>query len=317
MVSDHTKILLPPINLRFDISQVFLIAKLGSIFFAVGVANLLIKERFSQFNELIDKCEDTNTKYLRKELDDKLVKASDLQGFWDMINHQVVDVEKNFFNLAKLKDNNWVEVIEVLPRVVEAAAKPKIKIDPLRKFRKANSQDTGDVAEKPKPKPKGPVKSKFAEFKVFKLVEIFLFSLTKLNYIHLKAKMAAEKAAKESGIKVEDVVSPVSEITPTITPVAVPVVEATPEEITPVQVKPNIPETIVTNDRKSIKPVEVASAAPDQTKYNLRQTSRRSDLIKFESPAATRSPKTVVTKGIFTLPNFESTIVESNIGNLI
>lgn len=126
--------------------------------------------------------------------------------------------------------------------------------------------------------------------------------------------MAAEKAAKESGIKVEDVVTPVVEIvSPTITPVAVPVVEATPEEITPVLVKPNIPETIVTNSRKSIKPVEVASVVPDQKKYNLRQTSRRSDLIKFESPAATRSPKTVVTKGIFTLPNFESTIVESKV----
>ncbi len=127
----------------------------------------MIKERFSQFIELIDKCEDTNTKFLRKELEDKLVKASDLQGFWDMINHQVVDVEKNFFNLAKLKENNWVEVIEALPRAAETVNKPRVRIDPLRKFKKANSENKDeDTTENPKPKPKAPVKSKFAEFRV-------------------------------------------------------------------------------------------------------------------------------------------------------
>jgi len=69
-----------------------------------------------------------------------------------------------------------------------------------------------------------------------------------------------------------------------------------------------------TKSRKSIKPeitLDNLIDAPvenQEKKYNLR--TRRSDLIKWDSPSANNSPKRTVTKGIFTLPNFNSTIAE-------
>ncbi len=129
------------------------------------------------------------------------------------------------------------------------------------------------------------------------------------NFI-LKAKMAAKKADPLADPPVDSPVDPQVpaeeavpvETTPKTTPV---VAETKPEQVTPIA-----EESVSANSgqqRRSIK-----QEVP-QTKYSLRNTTRRSDLIKFESPAQSRSPKTVVTKGIFTLPNFESTIVESNV----
>ncbi len=69
-----------------------------------------------------------------------------------------------------------------------------------------------------------------------------------------------------------------------------------------------------TKSRKSIKPeitLDNLIDAPvenQEKKYNLR--TRRSDLIKWDSPSSNNSPKRTVTKGIFTLPNFNSTIAE-------
>ncbi|XP_067121050.1 disks large-associated protein 5-like [Centruroides vittatus] len=71
----------------------------GQIYLAIGQAQLLINERFSQFSGLIDKCE--------FNLDDKLVTCDDLQGFWDMIYIQIADIEKKFELLEKMKENNW------------------------------------------------------------------------------------------------------------------------------------------------------------------------------------------------------------------
>ncbi len=93
-----------------------------------------------------------------------MVLASDLQGFWDMIFHQVVDVEKRFFNLSKLKQNNWVEIIEALPAKIRTdPSKFKAKINPLKK---KSSVDIPEDSTKSKIKPKVAAKSKFAEFKV-------------------------------------------------------------------------------------------------------------------------------------------------------
>ena len=38
----------------------------------------------------------------------KMVKLSDLQGFWDMVEYQVEDVRVHFEHLAKLEENGWV-----------------------------------------------------------------------------------------------------------------------------------------------------------------------------------------------------------------
>ncbi|XP_046503481.1 disks large-associated protein 5 isoform X3 [Equus quagga] len=66
---------------------------------AVGQTRLLMKERFKQFEELVDDCE-----YKRGEKD---TTCTDLDGFWDMVSLQVQDVNQKFNNLTKLEECEW------------------------------------------------------------------------------------------------------------------------------------------------------------------------------------------------------------------
>nr|XP_008534999.1 PREDICTED: disks large-associated protein 5 isoform X5 [Equus przewalskii] len=66
---------------------------------AVGQTRLLMKERFKQFEELVDDCE-----YKRGEKD---TTCADLDGFWDMVSLQVRDVNQKFNNLTKLEECEW------------------------------------------------------------------------------------------------------------------------------------------------------------------------------------------------------------------
>ncbi|KFQ25480.1 Disks large-associated protein 5, partial [Mesitornis unicolor] len=65
----------------------------------VGQTRLLIAERFKQFESLVDNCE-----FKRGE---KETTCADLDGFWDMVNFQIEDVNKKFDHLKKLQDNEW------------------------------------------------------------------------------------------------------------------------------------------------------------------------------------------------------------------
>ncbi|NWR80235.1 DLGP5 protein, partial [Centropus unirufus] len=65
----------------------------------IGQTRLLVAERFKQFEGLVDNCE-----FKRGE---KETTCTDLDGFWDMVNFQVEDVDKKFDNLKKLQDNDW------------------------------------------------------------------------------------------------------------------------------------------------------------------------------------------------------------------
>ncbi|XP_009892213.1 PREDICTED: disks large-associated protein 5 [Charadrius vociferus] len=65
----------------------------------IGQTRLLIAERFKQFEGLVDNCE-----FKRGE---KETTCADLDGFWDMVNFQIEDVNKKFDNLKKLQDNEW------------------------------------------------------------------------------------------------------------------------------------------------------------------------------------------------------------------
>ena len=246
----------------------------GEIRCACGLAKLLIDERFTQFNELIDKCENTNIK-CPKELDSKLVLGSDLQGFWDMINHQVVDVEKRFFNLDKLKANNWIDEYELKKLEAKSVSKNLAK---LKQIKAAASIDSDGKQENPKPK--SSAKSKFAEF---------------------RAKMQQKQAAN-GDVFIEQLVE-----------IKTVFVEATPAEVVAPQPEFKVPKRRssirqeLNKARKSIAPpvnnqILEEEEECQKKKYNLR--SRPSDLIKFDSPRQS------VSKGIFTLPNFNSTIAE-------
>ncbi|RWS02709.1 uncharacterized protein B4U79_01960 [Dinothrombium tinctorium] len=74
---------------------------IGQINSTKGQANLLVSQRFNQFNGLIKDCEN-KTGF-------KEITALDLQGFWDMIYFQIEDVNKKFEKLEELRANQWKE----------------------------------------------------------------------------------------------------------------------------------------------------------------------------------------------------------------
>ncbi|NWU82692.1 DLGP5 protein, partial [Onychorhynchus coronatus] len=79
----------------------------------IGQTRLLMEERFKQFEGLVDNCE--------FKQGEKETRCTDLDGFWDMINFQIEDVNKKFDNLKKLQDNEW----QPLDVPSQAAAKKK------------------------------------------------------------------------------------------------------------------------------------------------------------------------------------------------
>uniref|UniRef100_A0A8D1MJP3 DLG associated protein 5 n=1 Tax=Sus scrofa TaxID=9823 RepID=A0A8D1MJP3_PIG len=90
---------------------------------AVGQTRLLMKERFKQFEGLVDNCE-----YKRGE---KETTCTDLDGFWDMVSFQIEDVNQKFNNLTKLEESGWQSSNDTSKKVVRkklvsgTASKPK------------------------------------------------------------------------------------------------------------------------------------------------------------------------------------------------
>nr|XP_009937822.1 PREDICTED: disks large-associated protein 5 [Opisthocomus hoazin] len=82
----------------------------------IGQTRLLIAERFKQFEGLVDNCE-----FKRGE---KETTCTDLDGFWDMINFQIEDVNKKFDNLKKLQDNEWQPLDVPTKAIVKKKAIP-------------------------------------------------------------------------------------------------------------------------------------------------------------------------------------------------
>lgn len=81
----------------------------GEILLAIGQAELLMKERFTQFSGLIDDCE--------FKTGERETTCQDLQGFWDMVYFQVEDVQRKFRKLMQLKNTNWIEPKPNVPAV--------------------------------------------------------------------------------------------------------------------------------------------------------------------------------------------------------
>ncbi|XP_027762794.1 disks large-associated protein 5 [Empidonax traillii] len=82
----------------------------------IGQTRLLMEERFKQFERLVDNCE--------FKQGEKETRCTDLDGFWDMINFQIEDVNKKFDNLKKLQDNEWQPLDVPSQAVVKKKAVP-------------------------------------------------------------------------------------------------------------------------------------------------------------------------------------------------
>ncbi|XP_072486091.1 disks large-associated protein 5 isoform X2 [Notamacropus eugenii] len=82
----------------------------------VGQTRLLINERFKQFEGLVNDCE---YKSGQKE-----ITCMDLDGFWDMVNFQVEDVNRKFEKLSKLQESEWQEENTISQKVIRKKAVP-------------------------------------------------------------------------------------------------------------------------------------------------------------------------------------------------
>ncbi|XP_012859101.1 disks large-associated protein 5 [Echinops telfairi] len=80
-------------------TEIFPVTAKDLIRTTVGQTRLLMKERFKQFEGLVNDCE-----YKRGE---KETTCTDLDGFWDMVSFQIDDVNQKFNNLSKLEESNW------------------------------------------------------------------------------------------------------------------------------------------------------------------------------------------------------------------
>ncbi|NWV33771.1 DLGP5 protein, partial [Grantiella picta] len=91
----------------------------------IGQTRLLIGERFKQFEGLVNNCE-----FKRGE---KETTCADLDGFWDMVNFQIEDVNKKFDHLKKLQANGWqpldVPSKAVLKKKAVPSGGPKAKLE--------------------------------------------------------------------------------------------------------------------------------------------------------------------------------------------
>ncbi|NWW76323.1 DLGP5 protein, partial [Climacteris rufus] len=89
----------------------------------VGQTRLLLAERFKQFEGLVDNCE--------FKQGEKETTCTDLDGFWDMINFQIEDVNKKFDNLKRLQNNEWqpldVPSKAVVKKRAGAGAEPRAR----------------------------------------------------------------------------------------------------------------------------------------------------------------------------------------------
>ncbi|XP_043842370.1 disks large-associated protein 5 isoform X2 [Dromiciops gliroides] len=82
----------------------------------VGQTRLLISERFKQFEGLVNDCE--------YNCGQKKITCMDLDGFWDMVNFQVEDVNKKFEKLSKLQESGWQEKNTLSQKVIRKKTVP-------------------------------------------------------------------------------------------------------------------------------------------------------------------------------------------------
>nr|XP_032833342.1 disks large-associated protein 5 [Petromyzon marinus]XP_032833351.1 disks large-associated protein 5 [Petromyzon marinus]XP_032833359.1 disks large-associated protein 5 [Petromyzon marinus]XP_032833367.1 disks large-associated protein 5 [Petromyzon marinus] len=95
----------------------------GPVRIAVGMARLLMAERFRQFEGLVDDCD--------LGRGEKPTTLCDLAGFWDMVYFQVEDVNKKFAELENMQGAGWKEdLIMPPPRPLPARKKKAAAVAP-------------------------------------------------------------------------------------------------------------------------------------------------------------------------------------------
>ncbi|CAJ1967976.1 unnamed protein product [Cylindrotheca closterium] len=91
---------------------------IGLVRATTGQGRMLLRQRFVQFESLIDDAENKTS--------EKPIRDDDLQGFWDMIGFQVDDMKEKFQVLEQAEANDWKLVPpETKKEPPKVASKPK------------------------------------------------------------------------------------------------------------------------------------------------------------------------------------------------
>lgn len=88
---------------------------IGEINCVVGKTNLLTSDKFKQFKDIIEKCDQK----------DPMIKIDDLQGFQDWVSIEVDNIDEVFAKLEKRKKNNWKDKLK--PQKIIAKVENKVE----------------------------------------------------------------------------------------------------------------------------------------------------------------------------------------------
>ncbi|KAL3307425.1 hypothetical protein Ciccas_014059 [Cichlidogyrus casuarinus] len=124
---------------------------LGNLCTTVGMAKLLMREKFEQFRRLCELNIEHHAGGRQVELKEmaedpeKFASGDDLAGFWAMVNLQVENVRKMFVDAKRYKDNGWQPIAPRRHSVAtgpskSSVRKPRNPIQPLTEEGSAASQ---------------------------------------------------------------------------------------------------------------------------------------------------------------------------------
>ncbi|CAB3996676.1 disks large-associated 1-like [Paramuricea clavata] len=115
----------------------------GKIRAATGKARLLLSSKFKQFKDLCDL-----NAGLITSTDGKIPTKTDLEGFWDLVMLQVVDVDSHFEKIEKLRKNNWIDVEPEEPKTPKSPTPKGGKISPKKKNSQTRANASSNSAKK-------------------------------------------------------------------------------------------------------------------------------------------------------------------------
>ncbi|GFR26707.1 disks large-associated protein 5 [Trichonephila clavata] len=207
----------------------------------VGLTNLLLGQKLKQFGDLID-----DSEFKRGE---KEITCVDLQGFWDMVYHEVEKIQNSFKNLEKCQKNNWVFIHETVTNV-ESKKKPKFtNTAKVTGDSKARALAARQRLAEAKLKMKAQMSNKFENH-----TEIAMDFTKNIS----NQKTFENKAKKENS----DAISEVETV-----PAEQPQIKHTLKNI----------KNLKISDQKEDLPLDVQTKAPNSQEINSRQKKQRCD----------------------------------------
>ncbi|XP_015115616.1 titin [Diachasma alloeum] len=122
---------------------------------AIGQTNLLIRKKFERFKTLVNDCE--------TGMGEQLVRCADLQGFWEMMQMEIINCNSRFTKLEEIRGKGWQEDDEVVVR--KKAVQKKKSVVKKKVEGRSNMRAFIEAQRKKKMAPEGAVEEENPEVK--------------------------------------------------------------------------------------------------------------------------------------------------------